>query len=284
MAQQLNRLVDLERVKDWVGATSNSDDLLLTRLIDGVSRFILSYLQRPTLFQNTFTDIYDGYGTNRQALRNWPVINVSSVTIGFNEVAPFQVPPIVTPYTLIGVGYVFDPWDGYPPGRTQFVSLRGYYFARGNSNVQIVYESGFVVQNESQTVPSGTNNVLAVNAPNGSWAVDQGVTYVTSGLPLTAVPYNPSTSLSVGQYMVSRGNYYFATADASAAVLISYSYVPADIEQVAMEMVAERYSYKNRVGLISKTLAGNETMSYSQKSMPDFLASILQPYRKVIPV
>jgi hypothetical protein len=49
-------------------------------------------------------------------------------------------------------------------------------------------------------------------------------------------------------------------------------------------MVVERYSYKNRPGMVSKSLGGQETMSYSQKDMPDYLRSTLQPYRRVLPV
>jgi hypothetical protein len=158
------------------------------------------------------------------------------------------------------------------------LSLRGHEFWRGDSNVSVTYTAGFVVQKEAQTVPASPGPyTVAVNAPNGNWAVDQGVTYA-NGTALTLVTGTPST----GQYSVSNGTYTFAAGDASAAVLISYSYIPADIEQACIEMVGERYNYKNRIGTVSKSLGGQETVSFSQKDMPDFIKTMLQPYRRVI--
>ena len=273
-----NQLTTLDAVKPWVAATTDSDNALLTRLIGSASRFLLNYLERPTLFQNVFTDVYDGVGNTRQVLRNWPVISVSSVTVDYQTIMPFTVPPQPTPYSnQYGNGWVLDAWDGFPPGRAQAVDLRGYRFCRGNSNVQIVYTAGFVIQNEAQTVPSDGGEV-DVNAPNGSWAVDQGVTYASSGVAFTPVSGIPS----VGQYNVTAGAYTFSAGDANAAVLISYSYVPADIEDACITLVGERYKYKGRIGEISKTLGGQETMSYSQKDIPDYLKTMLQPYKRVV--
>jgi hypothetical protein len=175
---------------------------------------------------------------------------------------------------------VLEPWDGFPPGRPQALSLRGYEFWRGYSNVNVTYTAGFVIQSEAQTVPNGSNYQVIPNAPNGNFAVDQGVTYA-NGTALTPVGSSPTQ----GQYVPPSGlnNYYqFAAADAGASVLLSYSYIPADIEHACITMVGERYSYKSRPGQVSKSLGGQETMSYSQKDMPDFIRTLLQPYRRTI--
>jgi hypothetical protein len=273
-----NNLTSLANAKTWAqsqGSTTN-DDALLTRLVGSASRFILSYLQRPTLFQNLYTDVYDGMDTEMQMLRHWPVLSVSSVVIGRQT-----IPALASPTTGYGCGYVLDPWDGFPPGKPQALTLRGHKFWRGYSNVSISYISGFVVQNEAQTVPSGSYQVTPY-APNGNFAVDQGVTYA-NGNPLNAVPSKPAT----GQYVapVNGSPYYqFAAGDANAAVLLSYSYVPADIEDACINMVGERYSYRSRIGTVSKSLGGQETMAYSQKDMPDYIRTMLQPYRRVLPV
>lgn len=267
----LNRLTSLERVRDWVGVTTNNDDLLLSRLIDETSRFILSYLQRPTLFQYIFSDLYDGTGGRVQILRNWPVQSVALVMVD-NIIVPASSTPATAGFTL-------ESWDGLPPGRPQSVSLKGYDFRRGNNNINIVYTTGFVIKNEAQTVPSSGNYSIAVNAPYGSFGADQGVAY-TNGATLANVVSNPTQ----GQYAVVGGIYYFAAADASANVQISYSYIPADIEHACMELVGERYRTKNRIGEISKTLGGQETMAFSQKDMSDFITTLLQPYRRVVMV
>ncbi|HEX3747598.1 MAG TPA: phage head-tail connector protein [Bryobacteraceae bacterium] len=269
-----NQLTTLANVKAWAGVTTSSDDTLLNRLIASASRFILSYLQRPTLFEYVFTDVYDGVGQRQQILRHWPVLSIATLLIG-NQ----TIPAAPSPFTGYGCGYVLDPWDGFPPGRPQALSLRGHEFWRGYSNVEVTYTAGFVVQNEAQTVPT-TPYQVTVNAPNGNWAVDQGVTYA-NGTPLTPVASAPS----VGQYIAPTSTnafYQFAAADANASVLISYSYIPADIEQACIEMVSERYKYKDRIGQVSKSLGGQETVSFSQKNMPDFITTLLQPYRRVI--
>lgn len=267
----LNRLASLERVRDWVGVTTNNDDLLLTRLIDEVSRFILNHLQRPTLFQYIFSDIYDGYGQRSLVLRHWPVQAVALVMVD-NLIVPAAESTLQSGFTL-------EPWDDIPPGRPQSVSLKGYEFRRGLNNINIVYTTGFVIKNEAQIVPSSGNYSLAVNAPHGSFGADQGVTYA-NGIPLNNVAGSPAE----GQYTLHDGMYYFAAADAGASVLISYSYIPADIEHACMELVGERYRYKNRIGEASKSLGGQETISFSQKDVPDFIRTLLQPYKRVIMV
>lgn len=265
----LNRLTTLERVRNWVGVSTNNDDVFLSRLIDEISRFILSYIQRPSLYLNVFTDVHDGTGVRRQMLRHWPVQSVTSVTVDTIAVPAFSGMP--------GMGYVLEPWDGMPPGRPQLVSLVGYCYERGFSNVSIVYSAGFSVTAEPHTVPAGGTYAVAVNAPYGSFGADQGVTYA-SGVALVNVAANPSA----GQYSFAEGIYSFSSMDANASVLISYSYVPADIEHACIELVGERYRYRNRIGEISKSLGGQETISFSQKDMPDYVRTLLQPYRRVI--
>jgi len=274
-----NNLTSLTAAKAWANVTTSNDDLLLTRLIGSASRFILTYLQRPTLFQWSPSDVYDGVGNNRQLLRHWPVLSVTSVSIDYQTIQQYQVPQQPSPYyTQYGCGWVLEPWDGYPPGRPQAVDLRGFHYHRGKSNVQIVYTAGFVIQNEAQTVPTGSGPyTVAVNAPNGNWAVDQGVTYA-NGTAMVSVASNPAQ----GQYSVGCGTYTFNSADAGQGVLISYSYTPSDIEDACITLVGERYSYKSRIGTVSKSLGGNETVSFSQKDMPDYLRTTLQPYRRVV--
>lgn len=70
----------------------------------------------------------------------------------------------------------------------------------------------------------------------------------------------------------------------NAAFQLFLSRFPADIEEAVCELVGERYNYKNRIGTVSKSLGGQETVSFSQKDMPDFLRSVLNPYKNVIPV
>ena len=57
---------------------------------------------------------------------------------------------------------------------------------------------------------------------------------------------------------------------------------PADLTQACIEMVSLRYREKDRVGLVSKGLAG-ETTAYSLKDMPESVRTLLNRYRRVVP-
>lgn len=261
-------LTSLDSVKAWAGVVLPADDQLLYRLIGQVSRSILSYLERPTLFQQTYTDYYDGSGSRRQILRRWPVLSVSSLTVNGSAISASS--------SYGQAGFSLEPWDGFPPGRQQALDLCGYDFCRGLNNVAVGYTAGYVVQREAQTVPSSTPYAVAVNAPYGSWGADVGVTYA-NGTALTAVSGNPSQ----GQYSVSKGIYSFAAADANQAVLISYSFVPADIEQACNDTVAEIYRYKDRIGEKTKSLGGQESVSFDTTRLTAFTKQQLQPYKRV---
>jgi len=268
----LNNLTTLANAKAWAGATTNNDDALLTRLIASASRFILSYIERPSLFKNSYADVFDGVGQRSQMLRNWPVISVQSLVLGS------QLIPASPGYGQCG--YVLDAPSSFPPGSPQRISLYGHRFPFNSpASVNVVYTAGFVIQNEPWTIPSSPYQVT-VNAPLGSWGADAGVTYA-NGTALTAIT---SGTPAAGQYSVSNGVYTFAATDANAAVLISYSYIPADIEDACVNMVGERYSYKGRIGYVSKSLGGQESVTFSVKNMPDYVKSVLQPYKSYVPV
>lgn len=78
-----------------------------------------------------------------------------------------------------------------------------------------------LAQNEAHSVPASTPWTVTVTN-SAQFAKDLGVTYA-NGNPLTQVASGPTA----GQYSVSAGVYTFATADANAAVLISYEYTVA---------------------------------------------------------
>lgn len=85
-----------------------------------------------------------------------------------------------------------------------------------------------------------------------------------------------------GQYVVSGGVYSFSPDDAGANVQLTYGYMPADLAACCIDWVAERYAYRSRIGQHSKSLGGQETMTFIVKDMPDFVAARLQPYRRVV--
>ncbi len=119
-------LTDLTDVKAWLNITSTTDDALLTRLITAASQFIESWLSR-TIVSQAYSETRNGLETQSIPFFNTPVTAVSSVIIGLDTIPPS--PDAVSP------GYVFT---------STVLSLRGYRFCRGFSNIQISYTAGYV--------------------------------------------------------------------------------------------------------------------------------------------
>jgi hypothetical protein len=92
--------------------------------------------------------------------------------------------------------------------------------------------------------------------------------------------YSFSTSqLSIRGYKFSRG-----AQNVVIAYTAGYATTPPDIAQACVELVALRYRERTRIGEISKSLGGVETVSYSQKDLSDPIKTLLQQYRLVSPI
>jgi hypothetical protein len=62
-----------------------------------------------------------------------------------------------------------------------------------------------------------------------------------------------------------------------------YAATPPDIAQACIELVAQHYRERTRIGEVSKALGGGETVTYSQKDMSDPVKTLLSQYRLVAP-
>lgn len=272
-----NDLCTLDDVKAWLGRSDGNSDAMLGSLITRVSRQVLSYLRRSTILPHDVSAIRDGTGGQSLVLREWPVLSVSSLAIGGQAVQPAP--------SNTACGFLLEPWNGVPPGRAQALALNGYAFgvsfpgAMNAQNISIAYRAGYQASAEAQTVTNGTATVLA---PYGAWASDGGVTYA-SGMPLVAVTSAPA----VGQYQLAPdtpGTYNFNAGDNGAGVLVTYGYVPIDLADACIELVGERFKYAQRIGEISHSLGGNETVSFDNARFTPLVTALLQPYRNVLPI
>jgi Phage gp6-like head-tail connector protein len=264
-----NDLTTLADVKSWLGRNDTNSDALLASMITRASRAICSYLQRPLLLPHSVTEMQEGTGGSVLVLKEWPVLQVSAVVID----------GIAIPQSAGGSpGWMLGAWNGVPPGRMQALRLRGYSFGGGARTIEVTYEAGYRVTGEPHVVLD--DQVTAI-APYGPWASDEGVTYA-NGTPLLATSSNPTA----GQYALDAeaGIYDFSAGDVAAAVLISYGFVPYDLADAAIELVAERYRYAQRVGEKSHSLGGNETVSFDTTRFTPLVAQLLQPYRNIPPL
>lgn len=79
-----------------------------------------------------------------------------------------------------------------------------------------------IQQNEADSVPATSTYTITVTN-SSHFQMDLGVRYASTGIPFVQVASGPT----VGQYSQAAGVYTFAAADASASVLISYTYTSA---------------------------------------------------------
>ena len=89
--------------------------------------------------------------------------------------------------------------------------------------------------------------------------------------------------VSSGTSLAMRGGWAFSSGlqNVEISYTAGFAIVPNEIEQAAIELVGLRYKDKDRIGVTSKTLAG-ETISYSQKDFSDSVETTLKNYKKVI--
>lgn len=137
-------LVTVDVVKDWLGVPStNADsDGMIQLLISSFSRFVLNYTGMTSFNSiQQYTEIYDGNGATRMFLRNYPVLSVSTVTIG-----AFQVPQS----NGINVsGFYVEPsgksiaFRSSSAGIYPQFSIYPYRFTSGQGNIQVVYSAGY---------------------------------------------------------------------------------------------------------------------------------------------
>lgn len=265
-------LISLAAVQAWLGGSTDSANL--APLISQISRKILTEIGRPRILPTLYTEVRGGDGRSELTLRNWPIVSISQLLVNGQAIASAPTPVLGA---ALQTGYVLEQVDPSPPGQMQVLSMRYGWFQHGMQNISITYVAGYQISAEAAVVPATPYQVTAL-APFGAWASDRGVAYAASGSQLTVVASSPT----VGQYSVSAGLYTFAAADVGASLLISYGYVPLDLAEAAMEWVAERYSYRSRIGQRSKSLGGQETVSFDISAIPAFVASAIQPYRRVI--
>lgn len=265
-------------VKAWasIDQDQTKEDLLIESLISSTSQVVLGWLGRRSLINNKFTDVYSNVPGSRILLRNYPVTSVASILNGITVVPQNKLSPPA------GSGWILEPWDGFPPGKSQMLSVNGYLFY---GDITVTYQAGYMVVSEPQTIP-GSPFQVAPAKPYGPWWGDAGAVYASSRTALQAMP--PGTSLTAGQYIPPQpfastpvSYYQYAAADTGQVVLLSYSYIPSGVEGAVARLIGEHIMYRGRIGEKSRSMGGNESTSYELTDLPKWVQFALQSYRRV---
>lgn len=128
MSLSANALTTLAKTKTYLEITSSSQDGLIEQLIDAVSSFILSYLDRDLKAQSR-TVIFSGSGRTEKVLPDAPI---SGSVVLSNRYSPF----------------VDSDWSGIDSDQFEVTANTGKIFMpssfyRGQNNYRAVYTGGY---------------------------------------------------------------------------------------------------------------------------------------------
>lgn len=107
-----------------------------------------------------------------------------------------------------------------------------------------------------------------------------------SSIQVDNVPIPLSTNLSSGYVFddtfLSLINYRFnrGVANVKMSYTAGYATIPGDLEQACIELVANRFKDKSKIGVASKSMAG-ETIVFFNKDMPETVKAALSDYRRI---
>lgn len=118
-------LTKLDAVATWLNVTSDAEKVILSQLITAYSTWIQSWLSR-NIPEQDYSDSFDGTGSNRLLMPQWPITDVASVAV--NGVSIPKASSVTE--------------SGYRWSDTAII-LNGYKFARGDANVEITYTAGY---------------------------------------------------------------------------------------------------------------------------------------------
>jgi hypothetical protein len=121
---------------------------------------------------------------------------------------------------------------------------------------------------------------------------------VVDGIVIPAIPTPAQSATAAVGAMAAQSGYLFTPTQlvirgyavprkagcVSVQYTAGYAVPPADLSQACIELVALRYRERGRIGEITKSIGGGQTVSYSQKDMSDSIKSLVQQYRRVAPI
>jgi len=175
-------LTTIQNVKARLHLSGTSDDPMLKLMITEISLGIQNYLNR-TIASQAYSDSYDGHGTCRIFFNQYPVTAVASLTVDGIAIPAASGPPWAS-------GYVFD---------AKSISLYGYRFCRGYSNVQVAYTAGYASTPgdlEEAALEVVITRFKELNRIGQKTAAVQGAE--TASWDLSALP--PTAKLIISQY------------------------------------------------------------------------------------
>ena len=286
MGPNLIDLTTLQAVRRRAEVQSTTDDIDIQASITAFSQWLLNYTgQRSLNSFATYDDVYDGNGNSRIMVNNYPILNVSSVTMGGASIPASSGANVWGCYidqsrkSIVLRGGV-GGYSRFPYPTPLSFRQRGPVFLEGQGNIEIVYTAGYLPTLIIDDVETVTNST--VQLVTGPWASDAGVSYYPSLAPLVNVPNTPAA----GEYAVSAGGLYvFNVADEGEQTILSYNInaAPADLEYAVRCAVAINYkrkAWQDQKSRAVSTQGGSATTTYQDWAWPPECDRVFEFYQR----
>lgn len=287
-----NDLTDLETVKSFLVPVNGTvaSDAVLSGLISGASRLILSYLSR-TLTAASYTELRNGNRRSSIRVLHWPIISVSAVKIDGQPI------PSAQGQSPVAAGFVYD--DKYVYLRKGVPEGGGGGYLLGGSFGG--WEAPFL----SSQPNAGIKNV----------EIDYTAGYITPGqLAIQSLPpWQPTTNYAVGSQILQPTGYYYTARnsgtssssepafpqavgalvqDGSVVWVCSGQFIPPPPEapllpelfqQAANELISYHFIQRTRIG--DKAMGeGPQRIQFDTSDIPPYIRALLDPERDVVVV
>ena len=277
-----NALTTTARFKDYAGITSTDDDTLVGLLIARATAAIELFCQR-TLVSEDHRDYYNGDGSSDLILRNYPVTKVQ----------------LLSGSIQVGFSLTNTSTDAYHAMVTV-----------SETEIRLLVQGGTNADDTSLTLADYSTLTLlfaAITAMDKGWGMLQN-TSINVWSPAELLPtvkgssclneyssvYLPDDPLSEYTVNAKAGiiHLFGRFADSFQGITIrytaGYSSIPADLEQICIDLVANYYNSRKtnntlkseKMGDYSYTnMSPQEISGGSTGGMPSDIAGRLQPWR-----
>lgn len=253
-------LTSIERLKNHLSIKGQTPDLdpYFGRVIAGASALVQSMAGQSFGIETREEILNPPAFAEPVLILPSPIIAVNSFKVAG------QLWPLVE-YGSAAAGYAIESARSY----TKFHANKKPWPADKRSIV-INYDRGFK-QSQGGVIPAAPFKVSSISFVAKTLAVQ------INGIAATYTAGTPAA----GQYSGTESELTFAAADAGKAYTWDYAGTPADIELAVLDIAAMAYAARDRVGVTSKSLAGQESVSFSQDAVPPSAKAAIYLYKAV---
>tara|TARA_A100001037_G_scaffold226124_1_gene204082 strand:+ start:3313 stop:4266 length:954 start_codon:yes stop_codon:yes gene_type:complete len=136
-------LTDLNRLEDYLAPSATfptADSDIFVHLINGLTGFVLTFLGRDSLKYRSTTEYHDGDGSRYLTTDNYPIIDVTSI---HDDTSDPESRTYSSSYLVDSKKYEIYNDESDRLGNGGIIRLYNSIFAKGRSNLKVVYNSGF---------------------------------------------------------------------------------------------------------------------------------------------